>query len=66
MQTMVAASGRDRRTLLEDGTIDHYMHLRIQGSSLLAFDNVGPVVSQGYESAKEQLDELFPDGFQTS
>ena len=66
MQTMVAASGRDRRMLLEDGTIDHYMHLKIRGSSLLAFDNVEPVVLQGYESAKEQLDELFPDGFRTS
>lgn len=63
MQTMVAASGRDRKLLMDNGTIDFYLHLDIRGSSLLAFDNVGPVVSQGYDSAKAQLQELFPEGY---
>lgn len=63
MQTMVAGSGRDRRSKMDDGTIDHYIHLDIRGSSLLAFDNIDPVIDQGYESAKEQLAKLFPDGF---
>ena len=63
MQTMVAGSGRDRRAKMDDGTIDHYIHLEIRGSSLLAFDNIDPVIEQGYESAKEQLAKLFPDGF---
>ena len=58
MQTMVAGSSQSRRELIADGTIDHYLHLTIKGSSLLAFDNIDPVIEQGYHSAKAQLAEL--------
>ena len=51
LTSLVVGSAQVRRTSLEDGAVDYYLNIRIQGVSMLQFDRVEEVAAIGYQES---------------